>query len=219
MAAQAGQDTARRGGRPVSDPMPVTGYAMVLPGGWRRVPVLHGTNRAITGILDEAFGRLPPSLPADKIRPYRLELERRLHGMVRQACGKGALDLYLPVEYVHGVAVPASFIVSRGIPGGAGLLDPSQVVATLAAGSPDASPATVDGGTCVRLDRIAEPDPAQGMPPARRVDYIVPVPGIPGDWLVIAFSTLGDGRPEGQFTQLLVELFDAIVSTFRWTTD
>jgi hypothetical protein len=58
------------------------------------------------------------------------------------------------------------------------------------------------------------------MPAAsRRVDYVLPVPGIPGDWLVIAFSTLGDGRPEGQFTRLLVELFDAIVSTFRWTTD
>jgi hypothetical protein len=42
---------------------------------------------------------------------------------------------------------------------------------------------------------------------------------MPGDWLIIAFSTLGDGRPEGPFTRLLVELFDAIVSTFRWTTD
>jgi hypothetical protein len=193
---------------------------MVLPGGWRRIPVLHGTKRAITDILDEVFGRLPRNLPPDKIMPYRLELERRLHGMVRQARSQGALDLYLPVEYVHGVAVPASFIVSRGMPGGGELLDASQIVATMAAESADASPATVDGVTGVRLDRIAEPDPTQGMAAtSRRVDYVLPVPGIPGDWLVIAFSTLGDGRPEGQFTQLLVELFDAIVSTFRWTTD
>jgi hypothetical protein len=203
-----------------SGPVPTTGYAMVLPGGWRRIPVLHGTKRAITGVLDEVFGRLPPDLPRDKLMPYRLELDRRLQGMVRQGRSKGALDLYLPVEYVHGMAVPASFIVSRGTLAEAAPLDASQIVATMAAESPDASRVTVDGVTGVRFERIAEPDRAQDMPAAsRRVDYVLPVPGMPGDWLVIAFSTLGDGCPEGQFTRLLVELFDAIMSTFRWTTD
>jgi hypothetical protein len=165
------------------------------------------------------FGRLPRNLPRDKIMPYRLELGRRLHGMVRQGRGKGALDLYLPVEYVHGVAMPASFIVSRGTLSGGEPLDASQIMATMTAESPDASPVTVDGVTGVRFERIAEPDQVRDMRAAsRRVDYVLPVPGIPGDWLVIAFSALGDGRPEGQFTRLLVELFDAIVSTFRWTT-
>lgn len=220
MAAQTGPDTARRDGRPASGPLPTTGYAMVLPGGWRRIPVLHGTKRAVADILDEVFGRLPRNLPRDKIMPYRLELERRLHGMVRQARSQGALDLYLPVEYVHGVAVPASFIVSRGMPGGGELLDASQIVATMAAESADAAPVTVDRVAGVRFERTAEPGRTRETPAAsRRVDYVLPVPGIPGDWLVIAFSTLGDGRPEGQFTRLLVELFDAIVSTFRWTTD
>jgi hypothetical protein len=218
VAAQTGQDTARRGGTPASGPRPTTGYALVLPGGWRRIPMRHGTKRAVTGILDEVFGRLPPSLARDKITPYRLELERRLHGMIRQARSKGALDLYLPVEYVHGVAVPASFIVSRGMLGGGEFLDASQIVATMAAESADASPVTVDDVTGVRFERIAEPDRTQEISAAsRRVDYVLPVPGLPGDWLVLAFSTLGDGHPEGQFTRLLVELFDAIVSTFRWT--
>jgi hypothetical protein len=144
----------------------------------------HGAKRAITGILDEVFGRLPPSLARDKIMPYRLELERHLHGMVRQARSKGALDLYLPVEYVHGVAVPASFIVSRGMLGGGEFLDASQVVATMAAESADASAVTVDGVTGVRFERIAEPDRTQEMSAAsRRVDYVLPVPGLPGDWL------------------------------------
>jgi hypothetical protein len=165
------------------------------------------------------FGRLPRNLPRDKIMPYRLELGRRLHGMVRQGRGKGALDLYLPVEYVHGVAMPASFIVSRGTLGGGELLGASQVMATMAAESPGAAPVTVDGVAGVRFERIAEPGQLRDMRAvSRRVDYVLPVPGIPGDWLVIAFSALGDGRPEGQFTRLLVELFDAIVSTFRWTT-
>ena len=220
VAAQTGQDAAQRDGMAPSGPMPTTGYTMVLPGGWRRIPVLHGTRRAVTEILDEVFGRLPPNLPRDKLMPYRLELERRLHGMVRQARRQGALDLYLPVEYVHGVAVPASFIVSKGMLGGGEPLDARQVAATMTAESGDASPVTVDGVKGVRFERTAEPDRTQQTPAAsRRVDYVLPVPGIPGDWLVIAFSTLGDGRPEGRFTRLLVELFDAIVSTFRWTTD
>jgi hypothetical protein len=192
---------------------------MVLPGGWRRIPLLHGTRRVVTDILDEVFGRLPRNLSRDKVVPYRLELERRLQGMVRRARRQGALDLYLPVEYVHGVAVPASFIVSKGMLGGGELLDASQVVATMMAESGDASPVTVNGVKGVRFERTAEPDRTMKTPAAsRRVDYVLPVPGIPGEWLVIAFSTLGDGRPEGQFTRLLVELFDAIVSTFRWTT-
>lgn len=220
MAAQTGRDTTRCGGTPASGPLPATGYTMVLPGGWRRIPMLHGTKRAVTDILDEVFGRLPRNLPRDKLMPYRLELERRLHGMVRQARSKGALDLYLPVEYVHGVAVPASFIVSRGMLGGGDFLDASQIVATMTAESADSTPVTVDGVIGVRFERTAEPDRTQETPSAsRRVDYVLPVLGIPGDWLVIAFSTLGDGRPEGPFTRLLVELFDAIVSTFRWTTD
>jgi hypothetical protein len=35
--------------------------------------------------------------------------------------------------------------------------------------------------------------------------------------MVITFSTLGDGDPSGQYAGLLAELFDAIMSTFRWT--
>jgi hypothetical protein len=31
------------------------------------------------------------------------------------------------------------------------------------------------------------------------------------------FSTLGDGDPAGEYASLLADLFDAIMSTFRWT--
>jgi hypothetical protein len=34
---------------------------------------------------------------------------------------------------------------------------------------------------------------------------------------MVVFSTVGDGDPAGQFAGILVELFDAIMSTFRWT--
>jgi hypothetical protein len=182
--------------------------------------VVHGSRRAIQDVLDEVFGRLPRNLPRDKVMPYRLELERRLQEIVRQARGKGAVDVYLPVEYVHGVVVPASFIVSKGSPGTGEPHGAEQIVACLMEESADGSPITVDGVAGVRIERISAPDPARAIPAAsRRVDYVLPVPGTPCDWLVVAFSTLGGGHPDGRFTQLLVELFDAVMSTFRWTTD
>ena len=51
---------------------------------------------------------------------------------------------------------------------------------------------------------------------SRHVDYVIPVPGRPGRWLVIAFSTLGGGDPGDEIARRLTELFDAIVSTFGW---
>jgi hypothetical protein len=39
----------------------------------------------------------------------------------------------------------------------------------------------------------------------------------PGRWISINFSTPGDGDLESEFTGVLVELFDAVVGTFRWS--
>ena len=76
---------------------------------------------------------------------------------------------------------------------------------------------------------VPDPDPehaAQALrdlaaqPPAsRRVEYTVAVPGTGERWLIVVFSTLGDGDPAGGFADLLVELFDAMMTTFRWVHD
>jgi hypothetical protein len=50
------------------------------------------------------------------------------------------------------------------------------------------------------------------------VDYAVPVPGAAARWLLVAFSTLGAGDPDDQVARMLVQLFDAMMSTFRWAT-
>ena len=36
-------------------------------------------------------------------------------------------------------------------------------------------------------------------------------------WVTVGFSTLADGDPKGAFADVLVELFDAVMTTFRWT--
>ena len=202
----------------------VTGYALVVPPAWRRIPVRHGTRPAIRGVVDEVLQRVSAGVSRDSLTPYRIELERRLSEMAKQARSAGGIDLYLPVEYTHGVTITASFVVSQVT-----LPDPSadlpdvvqvntaQLVAYLTSGDGDAAPVEIAGISAARKESVAAAEPAQQMPyGSRRVDYMIPVPGHPHGMLVVAFSTIGDGDPEGEFAKLLVELFDAIMTTFRW---
>jgi hypothetical protein len=213
------------GGVSTTDVGTASGYTLVLPTGWRRIPVREGSKAAIRSIIDEVFARYSAGESRDQVIRYRVQLEGQLTDMVRKARSSGGVDLYLPVEYVHGTAVPASFVVSQatlGQPDDGGPVDPAQVVAAFVAGAGDtagdAAPAEVDGVACARTETVAGPDPAQDVPlGSRRVDYVVPVPGPPGQWLISTFSTVGDGDPEGEFAKLLVSLFDAIMLTFRWT--
>jgi hypothetical protein len=216
----AGEDSARE----ESAGAPVTGYALVLPAGWRRIPIQHGTKAAIRGIVDEVLRRYPKDMPRDKMTPYRIELERRLSDLAGRARANGGVDLYLPIEYTHGVTITASFVVSQvtlPIPELASAeqvaVDSAQFVAYLTSDDGNASPVSVAGADAARTESVAPPDPAEQMPyGSRRVDYVIPLPGHPTRWMLAAFSTIGDGDPEGKFAKLLVELFDAIMLTFRW---
>jgi hypothetical protein len=202
----------------------VTGYSLVLPPGWRRIPILHGTKAAIRGIVDEVLRRYPKGMPRDKMTPYRIEIERQLSDLARRARSSGGVDLYLPIEYVHGVTITASFVVSQvtlpvpetetaeQVAAGS-----AELVAYLTSGEGKASPVPVAGVQAARTESVAPPDPAEQMGfGSRRVDYVIPMPGHPTRWMLAAFSTIGDGDPEGKFAKLLVELFDAIMLTFRW---
>ena len=198
---------------------PAAGYTHVLPPGWVKIPARHGTDDAIKAILDAKFRALPAKVPRDRLAPYRAEVEGRLRRAAAQARKNGAVDLYLPVELRNGLPVAASFIVSEGSIGSGGAAAPAQIVGHLVDGAADGSPVTVDGVTAARSEQAAPPDPAQGIEyGSRRVDYVVPVPGAPDRWLLAGFSTLGAGDPDDGLARMLVQLFDAIMSTFRWAT-
>ena len=195
------------------------GYTLVLPPGWERIPARQGTDDAIKALLDAKFRELPPDLPRDQLAPYRAEIEGKLRRAAAQARKNGAVELYLPVELRGGLPVPASFVVSEGSIPAAGIDEPEQVVSYLVSEGTDGAAVTVDGVKGARTEQCAGPDPGQGIEyGSRRVDYAVPVPGDAGRWLLVAFSTLGAGDPDDQVARMLVQLFDAIMSTFRWAT-
>lgn len=194
-----------------SPPAP-NSYTLVLPPGWIRVSLGASVDAAVKDIADRMFARLP----RDAYPQRRREMEDMLRDMVRQARATNGIDLYLPVEEMHEVSVPASFVV-----GGAALpdqlddLDTLGLLGTLAA---DGRLVDVDGASGVRTERIrpAAPDQGAGSPASRRVDYVFPIPGDTRRWLAVAFSTPGAGDPTDQVADVLVELFDAMMSTFEW---
>ncbi len=199
----------------------VHGYSLVLPPGWARIPLRHGTDEVIREILDRSFH----GLPRDRFGPLRAELEKRLGFQVRAAREAGGLDLYLPVERAHDVTVAASFLVSEVSFDRAGVAAPADVAAALVAADPSAAVVPLDGVAAVRTDRRAAGSPAAGpageeLPASRRVEYTVAVPGDPQRWLTVAFSTVApDSGPDGDLAQLPVALFDALMTTFRWRRD
>jgi hypothetical protein len=195
----------------------VAGYTLVLPPGWVRIPVRHGTAAAVRAVVDEALKQVPRSIPRDSLAPYRAEMEGRLQEMARQARGRGGVDLYLPAAARGLVPVGASFVVSEGqlnTPGAT----PEQMVAYLAAlDDGDRRVVAVDDGAAVRAERVAGAEPTiQITAGSRRIEYMVPVPGEQGRWVFVVFSTFGAGDPDDEMAKALAGLFDAIMSTFRW---
>lgn len=156
---------------------------------------------------------LPRDAPLDKVGPHRLELERRLSETARAARAKGGIDLYLPVGPVYDAPVAASFLVSEL---SLGAVDAASVVNSLAGEGGGWQRVTLDGIEGLRTERTTAGEPDRTAAEARHVDYVLSVPGQPGRWLVIAFSTLGGGDPDDNVAGLLTELFDAIMTTFEW---
>ncbi|MGW7424778.1 hypothetical protein ACWGJB_32910 [Streptomyces sp. NPDC054813] len=192
-----------------------TSYTLVLPPGWARIPLRHGTDAAVRRILDRSFA----GLPRDEVFAYRRELEDGLRQRIAEARKANGLDLYLPVELVHGMALPASFLVSETRTPAAPDVDPREVALFLASEEDGREVVGLDGAPSVRTERSAPADPARGLDfRSRRVDYQVPVPGDPGRWLTLAFATVAAEDADGELPVLLVDLFDAVMTTFRWRT-
>lgn len=201
-----------------------SGYRLVLPPGWVQVPVRDAAPGTAHEVVATAFRKPPEGIPRDTFTSAKIELERRLEKMIRKAKTEGGLELFLACGQVYANPVPASFLIAEGSLGRA-TDDPLAVVTAIAEGAArdggkPGELTALDGAPAARVERIAAPrDAAQhgDDQPSLRVEYTVPVPGSTDRWIVITFSTLGDGDPSGEYAATLAELFDAILSTFRWT--
>jgi hypothetical protein len=189
------------------------GYRLVLPPGWVRVPLRENPAAAVDAILDRSFAQLP----MDSFGPFRSELRKKVLAQIQKARENEGVDLYVPIERMHGVIVPASFVVALLQFDSAEEADAEDLLIAYAAQTDNATVTEIDGSAAVRSQRVVPGADTQDG--SRRVDYLIEIPQGLDRWLSVSFSTLGDGDPDGDVAKLLVELFDAIMSTFRWQVE
>ncbi|MGC0330662.1 hypothetical protein RKD23_003652 [Streptomyces sp. SAI-170] len=96
---------------------------------------------------------------------------------------------------------------------------PEAVLAALASVTPGAEVRELDATAALRSERDVPADAAQGVDVGhRRVEYLVPVPdSAPDQYVTFSFSALIAPGSDPSFYDLLVELFDAVMGTFRWS--
>lgn len=203
-----------------------TGYRLVLPAPWVRVSLDGDLEKSVATLMDGAMKDVPKQLPPDQVMPVRRRAEADLLRTLREARDASGIDAYFPAGLMHGNRLNATFIVSSAVPDAMADHEMSvRVMASLLA-HPDSRPVTIDDTVWARRERdvAASTAPADRAAPlvafdARRVEYRTPVPGDPRRWISVAFTTGGDGDLGSRTTALIVELFDAIMGTWRWSPD
>ncbi|MFI7143214.1 hypothetical protein ACIBQ5_37655 [Streptomyces massasporeus] len=172
-------------------------------------------------IVRKAVRQLPAGFPKDDIPKARLQLTQELKKVVRRASAKGGMTLYLPTERLHGVALPVSIVASEPIeiPRVRPSSGPEAVLAALASETTGAELRELDETAALRSERDVPAGAAQGVDVAhRRVEYLVPIPySTPDRYLTFSFSALIAPGSDPAFYDTLVELFDAVMSTLRWS--
>ncbi|CAL9296354.1 hypothetical protein [Streptomyces sp. SudanB66_2053] len=196
------------------------GFNLVPPPGWDVIPLRTGTREAMDRIVRKAVAQLPPGFPKDDIPKARLKLTQEIKKVVRRASAKGGMTLYLPTERLHGVVLPVSIVASEPIeiPRVRSSSGPEAVLAALASVTPGAQTRELDGVAALRSERDIPANGDKGVDVAhRRVEYFVPVPdSTPDRYLTFSFSALIAPGSDLAFYDTLVELFDAVMGTFRW---
>src|SRR3989442_1332662 len=103
-STQSGNDSA---------PAAPTGYRLILPPGWARIPLRDGTAEALEELVFPRLKALPPEVPKDQGMKYRLMIRRSVEQQIIEARKANGLDLYLPVQPRYRALVSASFLVSQ----------------------------------------------------------------------------------------------------------
>lgn len=199
----------------------MSGYSIVDIPGWENLSLNAADRADLERRIDElAHGSVPEEVPRDTATPFRQEVRKHLFRVVEQAREAGAGLICIPTQRMGEVAVPASYTVSEWRDTDRDEVAPLALLQSLAANSDGAAHIVdVDGQQALREEAVSAPNP-DAEPLAnhagRRVTYTVSSPDDPRAWVIFNFVTIGDGDPEGAFADLLVELFDAQLTTLRW---
>lgn len=197
-------------------------WVFLLPPGWARFPVGAGRGRELDAAIDEVVARaFPADLPRGSTEPHRQMTRDRLRAALRKGGDEGASVVYLPVQSVDGVYIPASIVEVEfdSDPG----VDPLTVVlSVLAAGYDESDVLEIDGKAACRVTSSLQDVPGEnGMPTvsSRQVVYAVSRDHDEGSWLALSFTVVFNSPDSERLADALVLFFDAVMTTFRWAGD
>jgi hypothetical protein len=191
---------------------------MLLPPGWARIPLDDKTPVRVKNLVAARLS----AAPAELRQALRTSLTREITDTLATAARHGGLDVFLSLDPVAGMPVPASALVTHLEETDGG--DPlSALLERLAAGGDGVDVEEIDvvevaGAPAVRRrsTRREAVAPAGDLPGGvlhvTQLEYLVPVPGA-GGVLVLAFST-----PIEQLGPPLVGLFDVMATSLRWVS-
>ncbi|AZP23469.1 hypothetical protein EJC51_28310 [Streptomyces aquilus] len=197
---------------------PPADYRLLLPEGWFRVNIDPEQREAsVSALVNRQFEG------TDNAPHIKRQLREELLAQATAAFNAGGLELYLSLQQAGPLTIPASLLITLLPPTSGGkALTAESIAARLSADSDVAvSVVELSAGTAVRTRRMmGQPDRSAppGVPgtpdealPSVTLDYQLPVPAT-GAHLLLTFST-----PLVQIADAMVELFDAVAASLRWT--
>jgi hypothetical protein len=195
----------------------VRDFTMLLPPGWARIPLDDRAPVRVRSLVARRLG----AAPAEQREALRASLTKELTATLATAARNGGLDVFLSLDPVAGMPVPASALVTHLAVGEGGDDPLGPLMARFAAGGAGlvveeiGVVAVADAPAVRRLSSRREAVPPAGDQPGgvfrvTQLEYLVPVPDV-GGVLVIAFST-----PVEWLGPSLVGLFDVMATSLRW---
>lgn len=195
----------------------VTGYRVVLPAGWHRLPADPVAVRPVARrLLLQAWA----DRPRDATAAARRTLEDELVRLADRAADQGGHELLVSLQEVGGVPLAASAVVSLvplPLEGEAGLAELAEVSADGALSSEVVALGPHRAVVVARDVALPGADRPAGLPAlaaevrsTRQVSVHLPVPDEPVS-LLLSFST-----PLVALADPLTELFLAIAATVSW---
>lgn len=198
----------------------MSSYALVLPPPWVRIHLQEPDRmrESVRAYVEARARRAPKEIPPDQLAALKVKLQGQLVRQLEESRDGGTIDYYLPSGPLHGVDLNASFVVSSLIPDANADAAQASAVHTLL-GAEGATAVVIAGTHWSRSEAVVTTEGDQlveaGLP-ARRITYTTAVPGDERRWALVTCTVIGDGNPDSDHTQLVVELFDAIMTTWRW---
>ena len=180
----------------------VSGYRLAVPDGWFAVDLEPGRmERSVAALVKRQFAGI------DNAPHLKAQARQQLLAQTQAAQAAGGLEMFLSLQQVAGVPLPASLVIFLVPPPGTQTATAKELASSLAGGKRQVTVVDLPAGQAVRA---LGHSPSTDESASATLEVFVPVPHN-GEWLLLSFAT-----PLGPLAPALTKLFDAICTTLRW---